>query len=111
MFNKNKELWVTKLLSKLSYTFFLMSIISFLSYFVLSKQGINESSAYTMINIISIVSYISIILLFLNLIFFIINKKVSFKKIKKCISIIVYILISFSILILVNTIYIISLGV
>lgn len=110
MLNFNKNLWVISLLAKLSSSFFFMSLISFIGFFVISQQGISITLANYFIKVVSIISSVSIILLITDLFLIFFNKNKLLNIISQFIKHFIKLFMSAGILVFVNTVYILSLG-
>ncbi|QEN05886.1 hypothetical protein EW093_14645 [Thiospirochaeta perfilievii] len=111
MFYINKKYWAFNLLFKISSTLYFMSLIVFISFFVISRQGISIPLAAEYIDILSMITYISIVLMFLSIVTIFVVKSRVMNKIKQFFKLLFRIVLCSGILLFVNTIYIFSLGI
>lgn len=88
-----------------------MSLISFVSFFVTSQQGISITLANYLIRVVSIITSISIMLIIINLLLVFFDKNSILNKISQFITFFIKIIVCIGILLFVNTVYILSLGI
>ena len=87
-----------------------MTFMGLLMFLISSRQGVSEENAFSLLIIISVISLISIILLFVNLLFVMLKDKGLYYKIKSGLVRIFFIIILVVVFLFVNSIYILSKG-
>lgn len=105
-----KDPWLMYFVSILSNIFALMTFFGFLLYITVSRQGISLDTVYFILKTVNIISLVSLILLFIKLLFLIIKDRSLLKKIKQSIPLLLSILLVLGIFIISNSIYVLSKG-
>lgn len=107
---KLKDPWFVKVVSKISQILLLITITGFILYGVSSRQGLSEEIAFFMLSFIGVVSFINIVLLFVNLVFLVLKDKKIGYKVRTGLYILTSFVLTIGIFIFVNSIYILSKG-
>lgn len=103
-----KEPWIVRLLSKISQIFMLMTLMGVSLFIVVSRQGLGKDLAYFILVLITIISFINMVFLIVNLVFNIISDKRV--KVKSIIYSLFSLLVTVVVFLFVNSVYILSKG-
>lgn len=105
-----KEPWIVRLLSKISQIFMLMTLMGVSLFIVVSRQGLGKDLAYFILVLITIISFINMVFLIVNLVFNIISDKRVKVKVKSIIYSLFSLLVTVVVFLFVNSVYILSKG-
>lgn len=110
MNSKKRDPWLLYLISNISNVSAFLTLFGIILYFTVSRQGISLYTVFIILRAVGIISFISLILLLVKLIFLIIKDRRVLKKIKMSIPLLLTIVLIFGIFVFSNAVYVLSKG-